>query len=334
MAATYHHLAGLQRAIGVTRVAQLTGLDRCGVEVASAVRPEGHVLQVSNGKGDDFAQAERGALHEAAELWAAEQVPTNALLGTSESVPLAWQAVNGVTAWLPAQTFAGKQVWIPAHAACCLPAGSQLPGAVTSTWVSNGLAAHPSLDAALLHGLLEAWEREALVRVLPNGFYAPHLKGRRLTQTPRATELERRGFSVGLFDLTPRGCTVPVAGALLLDLEDGPVPVTAGYAARAGLSDAVDAALLEAAQSRLTEIHAAREDVSVRRESRVAEAKALLEQLPMQRWKQTKPPALSPGALARRLDTEVAWLELAPGLLPLHVIKAFPRGYRVSELLT
>ena len=47
----------LSRAIGVTRIARVTGLDRCGVEVACAVRPAGHVLQVSNGKGETFSQA-------------------------------------------------------------------------------------------------------------------------------------------------------------------------------------------------------------------------------------------------------------------------------------
>jgi len=61
------------RALGVTRVARLTGLDRAGVEVACAVRPLGHVLQVCNGKGATFEQAAASALSEAAELAAAER---------------------------------------------------------------------------------------------------------------------------------------------------------------------------------------------------------------------------------------------------------------------
>ena len=66
--------ARLAQAMGVTRVAQVTGLDRTGVEVACAVRPGGHVLQVCNGKGLTFEQACLGALFETAELWAAEHV--------------------------------------------------------------------------------------------------------------------------------------------------------------------------------------------------------------------------------------------------------------------
>ena len=60
----------LAEELGVTRVARLTGLDRTGVEVASAVRPGAHVLQVTNGKGPSFEAAMAGALLEAAELWA------------------------------------------------------------------------------------------------------------------------------------------------------------------------------------------------------------------------------------------------------------------------
>src|SRR5215468_3351053 len=63
----------LMTALGVTRVARVTGLDRSGVEVACAVRPGGHVLQVSNGKGLTWEEARASALSEAAELWAAER---------------------------------------------------------------------------------------------------------------------------------------------------------------------------------------------------------------------------------------------------------------------
>jgi ribosomal protein S12 methylthiotransferase accessory factor YcaO len=60
------------RAAGITRVARVTGLDDAGVEVACAVRPAGHVLQVTQGKGATFELAVRSAVFEAYELWAAE----------------------------------------------------------------------------------------------------------------------------------------------------------------------------------------------------------------------------------------------------------------------
>src|SRR5260370_22128182 len=72
--------APVESLIGVTRVARVTGLDRSGVEVACAVRPGGHVLQVANGKGLRWEDARASALSEAAELWAAEHAELSELV--------------------------------------------------------------------------------------------------------------------------------------------------------------------------------------------------------------------------------------------------------------
>src|SRR5207248_9304865 len=77
----------VQRAMGVTRVARVTGLDRSGVEVACAVRPGGHVLQISNGKGESWEQARASALSEAGELWAAER-PHGLIYGSPSELAL------------------------------------------------------------------------------------------------------------------------------------------------------------------------------------------------------------------------------------------------------
>src|SRR3954468_24108434 len=72
--------------LGVTRIARVTGLDRAGVEVACAVRPGGHVLQISNGKGESWEEARASALSEAAELWAAERVPPELLFASARQL--------------------------------------------------------------------------------------------------------------------------------------------------------------------------------------------------------------------------------------------------------
>src|SRR5437773_12007187 len=87
----------LEKALGVTRVARVTGLDRSGVEVACAVRPGGHVLQVSNGKGETWEEARATALSEAAELWAAER-PRGLVYGSRREL--------GSKAWAPADRIA------------------------------------------------------------------------------------------------------------------------------------------------------------------------------------------------------------------------------------
>jgi ribosomal protein S12 methylthiotransferase accessory factor len=266
----------------VTRVARVTGLDRAGVEVACAIRPGGHVLQVTNGKGLRQGDAALGALLEAAELACAEAVPPEALtcaspaelrargvahlapgeLGGAAADPgrLAWRA--GVELRTSRPTF------VPAAAVHAPPQGGPSLGLADLRWTSNGMGAHPSRDAALAHALLEAAERHALARALPDGWTEEACARTRLASphriAPRADALARRiaerGFEVHLFRL-PSELGIPLAAALLFDRHAGPVPLTAGYASRLELDAAAVAALLEAAQSRLTDIHGAREDV-------------------------------------------------------------------------
>jgi ribosomal protein S12 methylthiotransferase accessory factor len=278
--------ASLARALGVTRIARVTRLDRAGVEVACAVRPGGHVLQIANGKGRSFQEAAAGALLETAELACAEHVVAADLRWASEDelrerrarfVPAA--ELGGESdgrrrvAFREARDLvSGAEVLVPAAAVHVPPEGGPLLGLTGVRWTSNGMGAHPRWEAALLHALLEAVERHELARALPEGWTEEEVRARHVP--PAALEraapavaalarrMERRGLEVHLFDLAPGDpIGLPVAGALLVDRERGPVPLTAGYAARLDVAHALEAALLEAAQSRLTDIHGAREDV-------------------------------------------------------------------------
>jgi ribosomal protein S12 methylthiotransferase accessory factor len=280
------------RAAGVTRVARLTGLDRTGVEVASAIRPLGHVLQVTNGKGERFADAARGAVMEAAELFAAERAAVDAWGSADELrargaevvppaalAPAADPAWGGVRiAWRAgADLLSGARVLVPAHAVHVPPPGGPALGPALVRWTSNGMGAAPTRAAALRHALLELAERDQLARALPAGFTESEIAGRALAPAglartaPRAAALAARlaasGLGVHLLDLAPGPRAGPAdlglacAAALLADAAHGPVPLAAGYACRLRRDEALHAALLEAAQSRATEIHGAREDV-------------------------------------------------------------------------
>jgi ribosomal protein S12 methylthiotransferase accessory factor len=322
----------LQSALGVTRVARVTGLDRSGVEVACAVRPLGHVLQVCNGKGETWEEARVSALSEAAELWAAER-PRDLVYGAARDLPDAWEPEDLVAprlwsvatriAWRSARDlFTGRRVLVPAQAVYCPPRGEAPLGPAAIRWSTNGMGAHPARSAALRHALLESIERDQLARALPRGWTAEAIARRKIDV--RGLPLWQRLRDA--FDLSG---LLPVAGAILVDLEEGPVPVTAGYACALRPLDAVRGAMLEAAQSRLTDVHGAREDVTpadrpsmraLRRACERARPRRSLRSMPSVRDARE-------GVRGRR----VAVVELAQE--PLHVFKVFAPGLRLSGLL-
>lgn len=250
---------------GVTRLARLTELDRCGVEVVAAVRPRGHVLQVSQGKGLSLEAARWSALGEAIELAAAEAPAPERLSFGPPPKDALWTPGDEAIAWAVGERLdTGARVSVPADAVYCPPGGVAWLGPSSATWRSNGLGAHPASRAkAVEHAVLELVERDALARAAPHG-WTPALTARRVAPPASlAKRVAAGGFELFVVDLTPRGDRLPVAGALLFDEEEGPVPLTAGYACRRRFEDAAVAAVLEAAQSRLTEIHGAREDVTL-----------------------------------------------------------------------
>ncbi len=60
--------------MGITRLGNITGLDRIGIPVAMAVRPNSRSVSVSQGKGLDLPQALTSALMEACEGFHAEEI--------------------------------------------------------------------------------------------------------------------------------------------------------------------------------------------------------------------------------------------------------------------
>ena len=116
------------RQIGITRLGNVTGLDRIGIPVTVAVRPNSRSFSVSQGKGLSLSQARASALMEAIELFHGEDlsdrtrvtsfrelsvkarvVPPCSLCGTG--VPLPDQAEIG---WIEGYDLLGREpCWVP-----------------------------------------------------------------------------------------------------------------------------------------------------------------------------------------------------------------------------
>ena len=322
----------------MTRVARVTGLDRSGIEVACAVRPLGYVLQVANGKGESWEEARASALSEAAELWAAEH-PRELIYGAARDFSNAWEPRDLVAprlwsretrvAWRRArELFSGREVLVPAQAVHCPPRGGPPLGPAAIRWSSNGMGAHPVRRRAIDHALLEAVERDQLARALPQGWTPRAIARRKLhvSHFPLWRRLRDVNLEAHVFDLSG---PLPVAGAILIDLEDGPIPATAGYACAPDPSAAIRGAILEAAQSRLTDIHGAREDVAPPHRASMRALRAACERAPPRRAVGQMPSGRNPIPALR--GQRIALVELARE--PLHVVKVFAPDLRLSGLL-
>lgn len=71
---TLARIAPKARQIGITRLGNVTGLDRIGIPVTVAIRPNSRSVSVSQGKGLGLSQALASALMEAIELFHAEEL--------------------------------------------------------------------------------------------------------------------------------------------------------------------------------------------------------------------------------------------------------------------
>src|SRR4051812_24003909 len=72
--------------MGITRIANVTGLDSIGIPVVMVCRPNSRSLAVSQGKGLGLAAAKASGLMESVELYHAEHITLPLKLGSYEEL--------------------------------------------------------------------------------------------------------------------------------------------------------------------------------------------------------------------------------------------------------
>lgn len=164
-------------AAGITRVADITGLDRVGVPVFSVCRPNARSICVAQGKGLSRAAAKVSGIMEAIECFHAETINHPLRLASLDEMQMAgfeaWVAdlpTVDVTPfsstsrllWIESVAWpSGEPCWIPheiVHTDYRLPLPS---GSGRFLLSSNGLASGNHLLEAVSHGLCELIERDA-----------------------------------------------------------------------------------------------------------------------------------------------------------------------------
>ncbi len=267
--------------IGLTRVGFLTGLDRIGVPVAMAVRPNARSAAISLGKGLTPDHATASALMESIECWHAETIdaptpaapaPPGRALDVSRLPPLAERAgaAGDPIPWIEGvDLMSGAPLWAPyetVHAAYTDP---PQPGSGRFFASTNGLASGNTKIEALVHAMTEVIERDATTlwyfasdeareasRVDPESVDDPACRG-------LLDAFAAAGLIAAIWETTS-DVGVPSYFAWIMERADG-----FGGAARSAVGQgchlspavALSRALTEAAQARLTVISGARDDL-------------------------------------------------------------------------
>jgi len=268
--------------MGITRLANVTGLDYLNVPVFMAVRPGSRSLSVAQGKGLDLDAARVSAFMEAAETFHAEQAtPTIARARMSDLDASAevvdWERLPKLhsrqftpdreIAWSKATSLAGGEpLWVPfemVHTDYRVPAAPYFPLA------SNGLASGNHRLEAICAALLELIERDAttLWRQRSSTERASRRVDLETVDHETCRELIDRlavcGIAVSVWDVTT---DIRIA-AFLCRIEEAagnPQPRLGGYYG-SGCHLTRDVAFLravtEAVQTRLTYIAGSRDDL-------------------------------------------------------------------------
>jgi len=275
------------RRFGITRLAQVTGLDRIGIPVWMAVRPNSRTLAVSQGKGLSDPAAQASAIMEAAEIAIAERCTIPTRLATMQELaaegarvlPLNNLIARGekhigeteAVAWVEGyDLLMGGTAWVPAEAVTLDPRDPS--GRISRYWQSSdGLASGNILLEAVLHGLCERVERDAgtlwLFRsdaeVFEHCVDPASLEDEAVDGL--VAQIDRTGFQLRLFDITS-DIEVPVSFAVIAPKLDGfekhwkHFDLSSGMGCHPSPARAAIRAITEAAQSRVTSITGARDD--------------------------------------------------------------------------
>ena len=279
--------------MGITRLADITGLDRIGIPVAQAVRPMGRSLSVAQGKGRTIEAALASAAMEAVETWHAEFADLELLSGSAADLASAGHTLLDLDALVPGRPpapeereararepirwargrdlFHGGTVLVPfdtVHLDLTRPAdASFLPRS------SNGLAGGNTPDEAIASALHEVIERDCMADFagldrLSQGarrIDVEDIAGRWLPVAWMIGAIRESGLTIELFDMT-NDLGIPAVSARIYETPGGtPAGEVAPGASGAGChldpEIAVIRAITEAAQSRLTKISGVRDDL-------------------------------------------------------------------------
>ena len=284
-AETVARVRQLMPVMGITRVANVTGLDFVGIPVVMVTRPNSRSLAVSQGKGLDLDAAKASGLMESVESFHAEHITLPLKLGSYEDLRYTHNLVdvrqlprhsdsvfrpNTQLLWIEGQDLTGgESAWLPyelVHLNYTLP----LPtGHGCFKPSSNGLASGNHISEAISHGICEVVERDAttLWHLLDEGTKAGTRVDLDTVDDPDCKSvidiLDAANIWVAVWETTS-DIEIPAFLCRIIERTDNPSHLlrpAAGMGCHSSKEVALLRALTEAVQSRLTFISGSRDDL-------------------------------------------------------------------------
>ncbi len=268
---------------GITRIADITDLDRIGLPIYTAIRPtaEDGAISIYGGKGITKDHAKASAMMEGFERYSAEKQDGDEVIVASikeisekgeyidpvslnlpkdfkkeslEAIQLEWSLAKDIVS--------GEEFYVPTNA---VYHPYLHDNNVQSLFKSNtnGLASGNVLEEAILHGMLEVIERDAWsIFELTHKNYAQIDLDSIESETVNdiIEKFESEGIKIKLMDFTA-DVKIPTIAASADDTvtKDAGL-LTLGMGSHLDPEVAILRALTEVAQSRATQINGARED--------------------------------------------------------------------------
>lgn len=321
----------LMQDFGITRLANVTGLDNVGLPVVIAIRPNARSIAVSQGKGMTLAHAKVSALMEAIEIWHAEHVnlpvyyasiadlePQHAFVNLERlpQTPHPRPRRTDRQHWVVAQDILnGQYKLVPlemVHADYAYPASPEAGCYPAST---NGLASGNHVMEAVCHGICEVIERDALTLWQYQSRAAQRdarIDLSTVTDTGLRASLDRfaqAGLVCAVWDVTS-DTGVPTFLSVIFDPDAPTDHLGLGSGTHPDATIALHRTFNEAAQTRLNYISGAREDLFHAEYSaagRAAKSEAYTDLLSGPQG--TRAFAETPGVTHSELQADLTWLK-------------------------
>ena len=272
--------------IGITRLANVTGLDVLGIPTWVAIRPLSRSLTVSQGKGISHSLAKASALMESIELYHAEMCVPNGIFESMAGALAAGEhrfvnpfdlpinrsfsgAATSKFEWIAAKSLLDGQIrYVPRHMICLDGVNApRMPVPFISS--GNGLASGNTLEEAMLHAVCEVIERDQYTFWLVGRIGSSDVPGTKLAldsvcdqvSSDLISLIRKCGLDIFVWYATTN-IGLPVFACTIADIcSVTPYPQRAsGYGCHFSKRIALSRAITEAVQSRLTHITGSRDD--------------------------------------------------------------------------